>query len=365
MSTEQLYQRCVGGHFHPVELVPAKYHALPEIDEGNFPARNLLPETIDECPMLNQSTTGHLTNISILAYRIKQLEKERDQLLATMASSNLKSCQSNDHLDCEPQAHTSQRTTIAPPPGLSKSESSGSVPEIEGIERSPSPTTSTSSDHMIPMLPKLIWAPKAKDFQRMNLDDRTYATLRHSEPSQYRVRNLVKIPFLSRQGKWLTMAVDVNVPFSIAHTDLPKYVQYVQLAKIKPCCEHVNWFLDRKLTSSSAITQAELPIEFHKTRDILRFTFKLAERWTEPNVHVILGSDFFIGNTIQMYESYVSIKKGTYKPIVANYELLRVVNTGREYPHEKEFLVPEPEESQPWTVQQYPRPPTPPLKTSH
>lgn len=364
MSTDQFYQRCVGGHFHPVELVPAVYRALPGIDEGNFPAKNLLPDTLTKCPTLDQSPEGQLTNIQIMAYRIKQLERERDQLREIIAKKNDEPSIAVEPVDNETQNLNSRDSSVSPPPGIRRLKSRYPIPEIEGDVRPTSPGTSTSSDHLIPTMPPMILSERQRNFPRTNLDDRTHAVFRHSIPSNYRVRNLVKIPFLSRQQKWLNIAVDVNVPFSIAHPDLPAYVRYVQLAKIKPCHEHVNWFMDRKLSSCRAITQAELPIEFHEDRDILRFTFKLAETWTEPHVHVILGSDFFVGNTIQMFESYVSIKKGTYKPIRANYELLRVVNTGKEYPRERDFLVPEPEDGQQWTTIQYPNPPTPPRKSS-
>lgn len=115
-------------------------------------------------------------------------------------------------------------------------------------------------------MPELIELPGIVDRPRLNLDDRTYATLRHSVPSKYRIRRLVKIPFRSSHNTWLTMAIDINVPFSIAHPDLPNLVRYQKIVKIKSGNETVNWFLDRVLIADRAITQVEIPVEYLSQR---------------------------------------------------------------------------------------------------
>lgn len=362
MSHEQLYQRCVGGHFHPVKPLPIVYRPLAEIDLGDFPARNLLPDLINECPMLTRSTTGTLTNLQILAHKIQELERERDQLQEQLTSQNISQVNHIEPLEDETVVKPSQGSSTLPP-GLSLPPYLEDIPE-EDDNRPYSPVSSTSTDHLLPVMPELIELPDLVDRPRLNLDDRTYATLRHSIPSKYRVRRLVKIPFQSLRNTWLTMAIDINVPFSIAHPDFPNLVRYQKIVQIKPCDEIVNWFLDRTLTAGRAITQVELPVEYLNQRDTLRFTFKLANNWTEPHIHAILGSDFFSGNSASMYESYISFKKGTYKPIRSRYEILNVVNMGNEYPREKDFLIPEFESGRQWTVIHYTRPPTPPLKRS-
>lgn len=49
MEDRRYYQKCIGGHYHPVvELpFPITHQALAETDiEGNFAVRQLLPGTI-------------------------------------------------------------------------------------------------------------------------------------------------------------------------------------------------------------------------------------------------------------------------------------------------------------------------------
>lgn len=64
------------------------------------------------------------------------------------------------------------------------------------------------------------------------------------------------------------MVIDPNVPYSICHPDLAKLVNYTDIAPIKPCSEPINWFLDRKLKSEHALTQAQSSVSYQNSKDI-------------------------------------------------------------------------------------------------
>lgn len=172
--------------------MPITYYALPEINvAGEFPAKNLLPETLAKCPALNQSTAGQLTNMHILVYRICMLEKEHDQLRALITGNAVEPYVNHEHTELTEtgkEVTSPEKSLIPSPPGLVSPTYLDTIPEEEDTIRSPSPISSSSSDHLLPMMPESIKIPDSPGHPRLNMDDRIYVTLRNSIPSKYRVR---------------------------------------------------------------------------------------------------------------------------------------------------------------------------------
>lgn len=116
MDLTRKYQRCVAGHFHPIEFLskPITHRPLMEIDDkGNFPHRNLVPGTISSCPAPIANTDLLVKEVETLTSRVKELQLERDSLVKLVQDNSFYqkclSSQKRDQIDSN-QSATSTMT---------------------------------------------------------------------------------------------------------------------------------------------------------------------------------------------------------------------------------------------------------------